>query len=647
MGEDSEILSGLDDNQKKAVLHGDGPLLILAGAGSGKTRVITRRISHLVRVKGVHPSTILAVTFTNKAAHEMRQRVENILGYGSSPTWIGTFHSMCLRLLRINYEKMGYPRDFTVLDDDDTSKLLRNLLKDLGIPKERQKAFESKIDKMKNDGIEDLDVFFQNRTRDPEFEAVYVAYTKALKDAGAMDFGDLLLRTLVLLRNEPGVRADLQRQFSHLLVDEFQDTNLVQYEILKLLVGERRNLVVVGDDDQSIYSWRGARIENILEFNKDFSDAAVVTLATNYRSREPILEASARVIGFNRKRHQKDLRSDRGAGEQVVVHRAYDETAEARFVVSKVDERHDEGVDLASMAIFYRTNAQSRVFEDQLRLRRIPYRVVGGMKFYQRREVKDVLAYLRLLVNPADSISAERIVNVPPRGLGAKTVEKAKDSAATNRKSFIEALAAVGDDAGGRTGAQILKFINLIADLAIMTLDKPASAIVRETVKKSGYGEYLENDDSLEGQSRMDNVEELLKAVQEFEASSGSNSLRDFLDRVALVQPLDEGGEGSALNLMTIHAAKGLEFDTVWVSGLEDGLFPLQGPIRPGNHSMDPARDLNAVEEERRLMYVAMTRARERLTLTWAATRVRYGEYVMSRPSRFLAELPRQGIKIT
>ena len=520
--------------------------------------------------------------------------------------------------------------------------------------REAARAF---IDRMKNDGL--LEAPDPRTPREAEHARVFAAYQAALRDAGAMDFGDLLAQAVRLLRDHEDVRAMLRDRFEHVLVDEFQDTNIAQYDWLKLLVGVPANggavtrpcnLCVVGDDDQSIYSWRGAKVENILGFHHDFPGAATVTLRANYRSSTPILAAATRIIGYNRSRHPKDLVAVRGDGEPVFVHGCFDEQGEAAFVVKQVIRANGEGVPLSRIAVFYRTNAQSRVFEDAMRVRQVSYRVVGGMRFYQRKEVKDVLSYLRLLVNPMDGVALERVLNVPPRGLGAVTLEKARAEAATSGEPLLMALAKVGDAAGAALAGKISKFVDLITTLALSARESDAEAVMRGVLDRTGYMELLAKDETPEGQNRVENVVELLASAREFGVSSGRRDLGSYLDQVSLVQPLDETDEEAVdrVSLMTVHAAKGLEFDCVFVCGLEEGLFPMQGhhgrmrvPV-----PVDPVKERAAREEERRLMYVAMTRARDRLYLTYAATRMRYGETRAAPPSMFLSELPRTGVKL-
>lgn len=641
---DDPILADLNADQLRAVTHEKGPLLILAGAGSGKTRAITRRIAWLVRARSVFPSRILAVTFTNKAAEEMRERVRALLGGQDAPRWMGTFHSICLRLLRQHAPRLGYTKDFVIYDDGDSEALLRQVLKRLDLPKEGIKGYAAAIDGYKNEGFVEAP---EPRTqRERVVLEVFAEYQKELRAAGAMDFGDLLVQALHLLRSHADVREEIQARFDQVLVDEFQDTNVVQYDLLKLVSAGHRNLCVVGDDDQSIYSWRGARVENILEFQQQYPDAAVVTLGANYRSRVPILAAAARVIGFNRRRHEKALSAVRDGGEHVLVHSTLNETGEAQFVVREVVAHHAQGTPLSRMAVFYRTNAQSRVFEEALRARRIPYRVIGGMKFFQRKEVKDVIAYLRLLINPADSVSLERVYNVPPRGIGATTIEKSRARAASTGESLVMALAMLGDETGGAMSRKVKTFIETITDLALLARERSVSDVVRAVLERTGYHDHLMKDDSQEGQGRLENVEELVASIRQFEEIEGPKDLRTWLDRVALVQPLDDDASGEALNLMTVHAAKGLEFDCAFVCGLEDGLFPLRGRPGRGRPAYDPLAERSAIEEERRLMYVAMTRARDHLYLTWSHSRMRYGGVETGRPSLFLTELPRDWVRV-
>lgn len=640
-----EILAGLNTDQYTAATHPAGPLLILAGAGSGKTRAITHRIAWLIRERAVNPDSIMAVTFTNKAAAEMRERVRRLLDGDATPRWMGTFHSVCLRLLRIHAAKLGFPPDFVVYDDDDSERMIKLILEDMGVPKEQARHLSSYIDRLKNDGLLTPP---EARTSSEIFAAdLFVTYQAALKKAGAMDFGDLLVMALKLLREHEDVRLDLQSRISHIIVDEFQDTNIAQFEFLKLLCGPSRNICVVGDDDQSIYSWRGARVANILNFADDFPNTAKVVLGRNYRSTESILKAASKVIGFNRNRYPKDLCAIRGPGENVIVHRAINEVREASFIVNEMKSRFKRGVPYSGMAVFYRTNAQSRLFEDALRRERIPYRVFGGMRFYQRMEVKDIIAYLRLLVNPMDSISLDRVVNVPARGIGKVTMAKARQRAEATGEPLMQALAEVGDQSGKAQQAKIRGFVEMIIKLAQFARSHDAVDVVKRVIEDTGYRAVLEADESEDSRMRIDYLDELVNSVTQFMVETGERGIAAFLDKVALVQPLDEAVGDDAVSLMTVHAAKGLEFDIVFVCGLEQGLFPLQ---RRQDHRRQigsaGADDRDATEEERRLMYVAMTRARDVLYLSYARTRMQRGQIESNMPSVFLSELPRAVVTV-
>jgi len=634
------LLSELNPEQYAAATHESGPLLILAGAGSGKTRAITHRIAWLVQERAVHPASIMAVTFTNKAAGEMRERVRQLLDGGPAPSWMGTFHSVCLRLLRMNAARLGFSPDFVVYDDDDSERMMKLVVDDMGLPRDQVRRFTSYVDRVKNDGlIEPPDP----RSNSEAFAVeAFRRYRKGLANAGAMDFGDLLVMALRLLAENEDIREHLQSSFSQIIVDEFQDTNLAQYHFLKLLCRPNPNICVVGDDDQSIYSWRGARVANILEFSNDFPDATKIVLSRNYRSREPVLAAASRVISFNQSRYVKALTAVRGEGENVYVHRALNESGEASFVITEMKSRNRRGVPYSGMAAFYRTNAQSRVFEDALRRFGIPYRVVGGMRFYQRAEVKDIISYLRLLVNPMDAISLDRIVNVPTRGIGKVTMDKARARAEEAGIPLLEALASVGDEAGRAAQAKIRAFVEMICDLALFARENDAKSVVERVIKVTGYRQPLEDEDTPESRNRLENIDELLNSVQEFMSQTGERTLAAFLDKVALVQPLDDPRDEDSVSLMTVHAAKGLEFDCVWVTGLEQGLFPLRsrGDRLTGiSGDIQTEREYN--EEERRLMYVAMTRARDVLYLSYARTRMTRGLVEPCRPSVFLSELPR------
>lgn len=617
------ILGDLNGDQYRAVTFEQGPLLVLAGAGSGKTRVLTRRVAWLIRDRAVPPWRILAMTFTNKAANEMRGRVIQLLGREDAPTWMGTFHSVALRWLRRYGERVGLQRDFVVYDEDDQEALLKRVLRDMGLQGQKIGEYRGYIDHLKDCG------FFEppEDSEADEKAEVFRAYQRALAEANAVDFGDLLCLALKLLRENEDIREYFHAEYMHVLVDEFQDTNLAQYEILKALLGRHRNICVVGDDDQSIYSWRGARVENILGFRNDFPDAAVVTLRSNYRSMGKILRIATKVIEHNKRRHPKELFAARGEGGQVAVVRVMSEKEEALFVLREIKKLQAEGVPISRIAVLYRTHSQSRPFEEVFRAARVPYRITGGIKFFQRKEIKDVLAYLRVLVNPEDSVSLERILNVPPRGLGGATLSRAREEARTAGVSLLMGLARVADKSGPAMRERITNFLDLILSLAEAARNLDAAQVLEMTLERSGYMEYLRSDTSVQAQERLENVEELVLSVREFVSSSAQTDVGAYLDRVALLQPADEAvGEG--VNLMTIHAAKGLEFECVFICGLEEGLLP----------HFNAFGDSKALEEERRLMYVAMTRARDHLYMTFASTRTRLGGIMSMQPSRFLAD---------
>jgi ATP-dependent DNA helicase UvrD/PcrA len=627
------LLHNLNPPQKEAVLHGEGPLLILAGAGSGKTRVIVHRIATLIKERGVPPRQILAVTFTNKAATEMRERVMKLLGGGEIPL-IATFHSTCARILRREIGRLGYAENFTIYDDKDAEKLLKEIVAELNLDEKRfpAKAFAAAIDDCKNSGHQPEDLppgdYFQEK-----LTTVYALYQERLKKCNALDFGDLMLQTVRLFETAPEVLDYYRERFRWLLVDEYQDTNPIQYRLIRLLAGERKNLCVVGDDDQSIYRWRGADIRNILDFEKDFPGVKVVKLEQNYRSTRTILTAAGAVVAKNRGRKGKTLWTENPGGDQIVYRRLDNEHEEARFVcreISKLKRRDDS---LADMAVFYRTNAQSRVVEDALMADGIPYHMVGGLRFYERMEIKDVLAYLKILDNPADEIALKRVINTPPRGIGHATIDKVAELAARNNTTLYEALhaAATGSMLGAGPRGKISAFAMLMNGFRAQVDTIPLSELAATVIEETGYATRFREERSDEARDRLDNLQELITALQEFERSSEERTLSAFLEHVSLVSDLEQGEKGvPSVTLMTLHAAKGLEFPVVFMIGMEERLFP---HVR----SLD---DPPQMEEERRLCYVGMTRARERLFLTNARRRRIFGQDQFNAPSRFLTEIP-------
>jgi DNA helicase-2/ATP-dependent DNA helicase PcrA len=635
------ILEGLNPEQRAAVETTEGPLLVLAGAGSGKTRVLTHRVAWLIGGCGIAPESILAVTFTNKAAAEMRERAQKLLGPDGAGVWVATFHATCVRLLRREIERLGRPRSFVIYDESESQGLLREALRRHGLDARGPEArrVHWRIDQWKNQGLGPEQA--AARANDPEDEltaALYRTYQALLLEANALDFGDLLLQTVELFDAHPQLLARYQERWQYVLVDEYQDTNRVQYRLVNQLASGHRNLCVVGDPDQSVYAWRGADIRNILDFERDFADARVVTLDRNYRSTRPILAGADAVVANNLARREKRMRAERGEGEPIRLFRARDEREEAQFVVQGIlQAARGEGRPLGHCAVFYRTNAQSRPLEEELLKYDVPYAVVGGVRFYDRAEVKDVLAYLRLVVNRADAMALRRIVNVPARGIGKATLERAEGLAAERGVPLIQGLRGAAAE-GGRTGARIAEFLELVERLAAELAGlSPAEAIGR-VLERTGYLRALEAEGTPEAEGRVENLRELLAGAEDFESgdptgeSTGRSQLEQFLDQVALVSDLDGlDARRDRVSLMTAHSAKGLEFPIVYLVGMEEGVFP---------HAAS-ARDERSVEEERRLCYVGMTRAMERLTLTWAEERRRYGARTFGAPSRFLSEIPR------
>jgi DNA helicase-2/ATP-dependent DNA helicase PcrA len=623
-----DLLSSLNPMQQQAVLHGDGPLLILAGAGSGKTRALTHRVAHLIAARDVQPWRILAVTFTNKAAGELRARVERLLG-PTEPPWVSTFHSTCARILRRDIEVLGYTRDFVIYDDQDQERLLKQCLRELNIPEQvlSPRGAGSLIDAAKNRALSpaqvERDDVWQERVA-----RVYELYQQKLQRANALDFGDLLCCTLRLFEEHAQVLEHYRQRFLHVLVDEYQDTNRVQYRLTNLLASGHRNLCVVGDEDQSIYRWRGADIANILDFERDYPDAVVIRLEQNYRSTATILDAAGAVVARNRQRKGKTLWTENPRGECIKLAELTDDLDEARFVTAEIARLQREGTALRDIAVFYRTNAQSRAFEEALARNRIPYAMVGGVRFFARAEVKDVLAYLRLLVNPADSLAVRRIINVPARGIGVATVERIA-ALEGEAGGFFPALTLALQRGALKAGAaeKVQAFVDLIRGFGELLQRLPFPQLTARIIEESGYGVMLREDDTESGQERRQNIEQLLAGMEEHAA--GAQSLQQYLEEVALVTDLDaHDGSAERVTLMTLHAAKGLEFAVVFMTAMEEGLFP---------HARVVEVD---VEEERRLCYVGMTRAMQRLYLTHARRRRVFGDAQYNSRSRFVDEIP-------
>jgi ATP-dependent DNA helicase UvrD/PcrA len=654
-------LDSLNTEQREAVLQIQGPLLILAGAGSGKTRVITSRIAYLVANGHASPENVLAVTFTNKAAEEMRARVESLLGANCSRMWVSTFHSLCARLLRREAPAIGLSRDFVIYDSSDQLTVVKQALKELHIDDSlvQPRAALSRISHAKN-RMEDpasLAASAGWNRRDENIAKIYSYYVKALKDSSALDFDDLLLKTVELMEQSPKVRDKYAEQFRFVMVDEYQDTNRPQYLLIRRLAGIHRNLCVVGDPDQSIYKWRGADLRNLLDFEQDFPEARTVKLERNYRSTQIILDAASAVISQNRNRKDKHLWTDRKGGSRIVYFRGNDELEEADFITRTARQGLADDVE-ATVAVLYRTNAQSRTIEDALMREGLAYKIVGGVRFYERREIKDTLAYLRLIINPHDDVSVRRVINVPARGIGKGVIDAldkfSSDASGGGRQKEEDAFPllaaglapAVSANSlwarivrgleerafSGRAAAALTVFRDLIVTLTEIARADSVSIAIGKALDRSGYLQDLREERSEDAEGRIENLAELVSAAREYESREPEPSLGGFVDRLSLLSDVDEeeGTREARIWLMTLHSAKGLEFPMVILAGLEEGLFP---------HSRS-SEDLEELEEERRLCYVGMTRARARLVLTGAARRRIFGEYQASEPSRFIDEVP-------
>ena len=633
------LLNDLNPVQQKAVLQTEGPLLIFAGAGSGKTRVLTYRIAYLIQEKGVVPWTIFAVTFTNKAADEMRERVERLLGGSAKGTWISTFHSACARILRQHIEPLGFKRNFVIYDEQDQERHLKTIMKELNLDFKMfpPRAIQSAIEQLKNEGITP-DRYTPNPYNifQKRLALVYQRYQEDLKRNNALDFGDLLTFVTILFGRYPEILRFYQERCRYVMVDEFQDTNLIQYRLIKKMVEAHRNVCVVGDDDQSIYRWRGAEVGNILNFGKDFPESQIITLEQNYRSTQNILQAANHVVKKNRYRKEKKLWTENPEGELLTFYVAEDEMDEARFVVQKITGYVTQGElprPYRDIAVFYRINAQSRSIEDELVKNKIPYTVVGGMKFYERKEIKDVLAYLRLVNNPSDSLSLKRIINVPPRGIGKKTIEKIEAFSRAKGISLYEGLKqAVGEEwLLPSVKAKMEEFVQLVEAFRKDAGSFNVSQLTLTVLTKTAYLQRLKEEGTEEAFSKIENINELINVIMGLEQGEERISLETFLDKVSLVTDIDlYEDKGNRVSLMTLHCAKGLEFPVVFIMGIEEGLLP---HYRRGEEIED-------MEEERRLFYVGMTRAKQKLFLSRAEKRFTFGVGRANLPSRFLDELP-------
>jgi DNA helicase-2/ATP-dependent DNA helicase PcrA len=641
----NDYLSGLNEPQRKAVLHGEGPMMIIAGAGSGKTRVLTFRIAHLIE-NGVDPFRILSLTFTNKAAGEMRARIENAIGTEARNIWSGTFHSVFAKILRFEASHLGYTSDFSIYDTDDSKSLIRTIVKEFNLDDKLYKAnvVYNRISSAKN-RLVSADDYINNAmiqaddaaSKLPEIGRIYKAYTVRCFQANAMDFDDLLFNTNVLFRDFPEVLHKYQHRFHYVMVDEFQDTNVSQYLITRKLSAVHRNICVVGDDAQSIYAFRGADIENILNFERDFPDVTVVKLEQNYRSTQTIVKAANSVIAKNKTQLDKNVFTQNPEGASIDVLKAASDNEEGRLVATSIfEEKMKEGLNNESFAILYRTNAQSRSFEEALRKRGIKYRIVGGLSFYQRKEIKDLLAYLRFTVNQRDEEAFKRIINLPKRGIGDSTVAKMVVTATENAVGLWEVVSHIHQYVGGRVTTPIDQFATLIKSFKVLTeMGKNAYEIASHVAQASGLLRELHEDKTVEGLARYENVQELLNAIKEFVDQADQDedvTLSAFLQSVSLLTNADEpdeDGDNDRVTLMTIHSAKGLEFRNVYIVGMEEDLFPSQ-------MMLESRQDL---EEERRLFYVAITRAEVKLTLAFAESRYQWGRLKMCEPSRFLMEV--------
>ncbi|HZB46821.1 MAG TPA: UvrD-helicase domain-containing protein, partial [Pyrinomonadaceae bacterium] len=635
-----DFLASLNERQREAVKSTEGPLLILAGAGSGKTRVITVRVAYLIAEKGVAPHNILAVTFTNKAAQEMRGRVEKLLSgqrLQSAPL-VSTFHSLCVRMLRRDIEKLeeGYTRSFTIYDQDDTVRLVKGCIKDLGYDDQRlaPRQTQSAISHAKNSGLDAEQYAARVESHDEKRAAiarVFRLYEERLVNNNALDFDDLLIKAVRLLRKREDVRDQYNERFRYILVDEYQDTNSLQFALIRFLTEKQQNICVVGDESQSVYRWRGADITNILNFEEHYPDATVIKLEQNYRSTQTILEAADAVIKHNTARKDKTLWTENPPGDLLRYYQAMDAEGEARFVAAKIDEHRRREPDLRA-AVLYRTNSQSRVFEEALRRAGLGYNIVGGYSFYERAEVRDIVSYLKLALNPHDSIALLRVINTPPRGLGKQTLDELDRRAKDYGVSLWETVGIVtsqGENFSPRAVSALKGFQSLITGLVALAGKEPASAVVKAAILDTGYSEALKTENSEEAEGRLENLQELVNAAVDYDKEEGGG-LRDFIDAAALVSDSDQYKAEAPVTLMTMHSAKGLEFPLVFVVGMEDGLFP---------HARS-AGDQAEMEEERRLCYVAITRAERFLYVTHAMRRRVYGEELAAEPSQFLNELP-------
>lgn len=638
------IYDTLNEQQREAVFCTEGPLLLLAGAGSGKTRVLTHRIAYLIQEKGVNPYHILAITFTNKAAGEMRERVDDLVGYGAEHIWVSTFHSTCVRILRRHIDKLGYDNHFTIYDTEDQKTVIREVMKRLKLDKKQyaERALLNQISKAKDELVtpSEYEMRAVGNFRETQVAKVYTEYQKQLRENNALDFDDLLFKTVELFQFHPDILEYYQDRFQYIMVDEYQDTNTVQFQFVSMLARKHRNLCVVGDDDQSIYKFRGANIYNILNFEKVFQEATVIKLEQNYRSTKNILNAANEVIRNNKGRKDKRLWTENEEGDLVVFHQYETEYEEANQVLHEIEKLSQDGIAYKQMAILYRTNAQSRVFEEKFLLKNIPYRIVGGVNFYSRKEIKDILAYLKAVDNGQDDLAVKRIINVPKRGIGAASIVKISDYAMQKEISFLDACYEAMEIPGlGRAASKVQEFSLEIAKFRRLADAGSLTELFHAVTEDTGYLMALKAEDSEEAKARIENIDELLNKVSIYELEADDPTLGELLEEIALVAEVDSLDESdNKVVLMTLHSAKGLEFPYVFLAGMEDGIFPSYMTII--------SEDKDDMEEERRLCYVGITRAKKKLYLSAAKHRMMHGRTQFNKVSRFIEEIPEELLEV-
>lgn len=635
------IYDTLNKEQKEAVFHTEGPLLLLAGAGSGKTRCLTHRIAYLIDEMGVKPWNILAITFTNKAAGEMRERVNRLVDYGADQVWVSTFHSMCVRILRRHIDRIGFANEFTIYDTDDQKTVMKNICKRLDINTKiyKERALLGAISSAKDEliGVREYELNAANDMNQRTYAKVYREYQETLQKNNALDFDDLIVKTVELFKSCPEILDSYQERFQYIMVDEYQDTNTAQFELVRLLAQKNRNLCVVGDDDQSIYKFRGANIRNILDFEKYFPEAKVIKLEQNYRSTQSILDAANAVISNNERRKDKALWTERGNGELVHFRQFDNAYEEAEYIADDVCRKvRKQGAQYKDFAVLYRTNAQARLLEERMIMEGVPYNVVGGTNFYARAEIKDILAYLKTIDNGRDDVAVRRIINIPKRGIGAVSVEKIEDYAQMRDISLYDAMELADEIMSlGKTAAKIRPFVQLIRELRKASSELTIAELIQEIVEKIQYAQYLQDNDDESAEDRIANVDELITKAVAYQEMHDEANLTEFLAEVALVADIDKvEDDDNRVLLMTLHSAKGLEFPNVYLAGMEDGLFPGQSAIW--------TNDQEDIEEERRLAYVGITRAMNDLTLTCARSRMIRGETQYNPVSRFVREIPEE-----